>query len=506
MKVLLDTNIIIHRETKDPINKDIGTLFWWLDRLGYQKCIHQVILNEISRNQDAKAREAFQIKLKSYYCLPTVAPLRAEAISISEKYDKTENDRNDTSLINEVLCNRVDLILSEDRGLHDKARMLGVDSVVFTIEKFLERVREENPSLLDYKVLSVRQDYFGNIDLNDPFFSSFKEDYLDFVEWFNKKHDQIAYVCKSDGNIDAFLYVKKEGPAEPSTDITPPLMERNHLKIGTLKARSNGLKLGERLLKIVFDNGLRFSVDDIYVTIFPKRDDQLRLIELLKDFGFAYHGIKQSVSGREDVYVRDFPPTASLTNPKTTFPFLSRRARKFIVPIYPEYHTNLFPDSILRTESPLQYVENEPFRNAISKVYISRSLNRDLKSGDVIIFYRTGGTPGGRYKGVVTTLGVVEHVITEIPDFSTFAELCRGRSVFTVDQLKQQWDRYPNKPFIVKFLYAYSFQRRINLDRLIKLGIIKDTSSVPRGFEEIDDASFGKIVQESQTDGHLIVD
>jgi hypothetical protein len=440
--------------------------------------------------------------MKSYYCLPTVAPLRAEAISISEKYDRTENDSNDTALINEVLCNRVDLIISEDRGLHDKARMLGVDSVVFTIEKFLEKVREENPSLLDYKVLSVRQEYFGNIDLNDPFFSSLKEDYVDFVEWFNKKHDQIAYVCKSDGNIVAFLYVKKEGPTEPYTDVTPPLLSRNHLKIGTLKVQSNGLKLGERLLKIVFDNGLRFSVDDIYFTIFPKRDDQLRLIELLKDFGFGYHGIKQSISGREDVYVRGFPPKASVTHPRTTFPFLSRRARKFIVPIYPEYHTNLFPDSILRTESPLDFVENEPFRNAISKIYIARSLNRDLKTGDVIVFYRTGG----RYKGVVTTLGVVEQVIATISDLSTFVELCRGRSVFTVDQLKQQWNKYTNKPFIVKFLYAYSFQKRINLDHLIKLGIIKDTSSVPRGFEEIDDASFGKIIRETHTDGRLVVD
>jgi rRNA-processing protein FCF1 len=502
MNVLLDTNIIIHRETKDPINKDIGTLFWWLDKLGYQKCIHQVILNEISRNQDAKAREAFQIKMKSYYCLPTVAPLRAEAISISEKYDKTENDRNDTALINEALSNRVDLIISEDRGLHDKARILGVDSIVFTIEEFLERVRQENPSLLDYKVLSVRQEYFGNIDLNNPFFSSLEEDYVDFVGWFNKKHDQIAYVCKSDGNIVAFLYVKREGPTEPSNEIIPPLMKRNHLKIGTLKVQSNGLKLGERLLKIVFDNGLRFSVDDIYVTIFPKRDDQLRLIELLKDFGFVYHGIKQSASGQEDVYVRDFAPEASAAHPRTTFPFLSRRARKFIVPIYPQYHTNLFPDSILRTESHLDFVENEPFRNAISKVYISRSLNRDLQSGDVIIFYRTGG----RYKGVVTTLGIVEQVITAIADLSTFIDLCRGRSVLTVDQLKQQWNMYQNKPFIVKFLYAYSFQKRMNLDHLIKLGIIRDTSSVPRGFEQIDDASFEKIVQETHTDGHLIVD
>ena len=47
MKVLLDTNIIIHRETKAPINKDIGKLFWWIDKLGYKKCIHPITKNEI---------------------------------------------------------------------------------------------------------------------------------------------------------------------------------------------------------------------------------------------------------------------------------------------------------------------------------------------------------------------------------------------------------------------------------------------------------------------------
>jgi len=502
MKVLLDTNIIIHRETKDPINKDIGTLFWWIDRLGYQKCIHQITLNEISGNQNAKAREAFQVKMKSYHCLPTIAPLRPEARSISEKYDRTENDKNDTVLINEVLCGRVDLIITEDRGLHEKALALGVDTVVFTIEEFLERVREENPSLLDYRVLSVVREYFGNLSLSDPFFSSLMEDYVDFERWFNRKSDETAYVCRSDENIVAFLYVKKEGVSESYRDITPPLMRRNHLKIGTFKVQSNGFKLGERLLKIAFDNALHLSVDDVYATVFPKRFDQLRLIELLKDFGFGYHGTKRSASGQEAVYLRGFSPKASLTSPRTTFPFLSRSARKFIVPIHPEYHTNLFPDSILRTESPPDFIENEPFRNAISKVYVSRSLNRDLRSGDVIVFYRTGGY----YKGVVTTLGVVERVIKAIPHLSTFVELCRGRSVFTVDELKQQWNMYRDKPFIVNFLYSYSFQKRINLQRLIELGIIKDASSVPRGFEEIDDVSFGKIIQETRTDGRLIVD
>ena len=137
---------------------------------------------------------------------------------------------------------------------------------------------------------------------------------------------------------------------------------------------------------------------------------------------FVHHGIKKTTSGTEQVYVRDFTPRADPQRPALTYPFLSRSRRKFIVPIYPEYHTELFPDSILRTESPDDFVENRPNRNAISKVYISRSIRRDLAAGDIIIFYRTKVATGhAYYTSVVTTLGVVQSIATTIPNL---AKMC----------------------------------------------------------------------------------
>jgi len=218
-----------------------------------------------------------------------------------------------------------------------------------------------------------------------------------------------------------------------------------------------------------------------------------------------FHGLKESSSGKEEVYVRDFSPKASLRSPRITYPFMSKDARKFLVPIYPEYHTDLFPDSILRTESPLDFVENEPFRNAISKVYVSRSLNRDLKTGDIIVFYRTA-RERAYYKSVVTTLGVVERIHTSIKNRQHFVSLCRKRSVFSDQELRRQWDYSPsNRPFIVSFLYSYSFPKRTNLKRLIELGVIQDVFSAPRGFEEISDDSFEKIIKETGSDETIIV-
>jgi len=180
------------------------------------------------------------------------------------------------------------------------------------------------------------------------------------------------------------------------------LSPKRQLKIGTLKVNLNGYKLGERFLKIIFDNALRLKVDEIYVTIFPRTVEQQRLIRLLEDFGFTRHGVKKNAFGDEDVYVRDMAPAFDAANPRLTFPYISRSARAFLCPIYPDYHTTLLPDSILRKKSPANFVEQEPHRNAIRKVYVSRSIFRALMPGDVIVFYRTGGY----YQSVVTTLGI----------------------------------------------------------------------------------------------------
>ena len=146
-------------------------------------------------------------------------------------------------------------------------------------------------------------------------------------------------------------------------------------------------------MKIIFDNALRLSVDEVYVTIFGNRTDQHRLILLLQDRGFRRHGTKNTESGEEIVLVRDFTPQANIQAPRLTFPYMSVQRRKFIVAIYPDYHTELLPDPILRTESPEDFIDNRPNRNALRKAYISRSIRRDIAPGDIVVFYRTAA-PG----------------------------------------------------------------------------------------------------------------
>jgi len=491
MRILLDTNIIIHREASRVIHSDIGILFNWLDKIKATKCVHPLTVEELNKHQDPTVVKTMGIKLDNYNLLKTEAQLGPEVLAVSAIIDKSDNDVSDTRILNEVFCERIDFLISEDKKIHTKAKLLGISEKVFTINSFLEKVTFENPDLVDYKVLSVKRQYFGEVDLRNSFFDSFRSDYQEFDKWFNKKSDEICYVCYQGDVLSAFLYLKTENEDENYSDIQN-FEQKRRLKIGTFKVTINGFKLGERFLKIIFDNAHKQKVEEIYVTIFDKREEQVRLINLLEEWGFTYHGIKSGKNGDEKVYVRNFErANINIINPKLTYPYVSRDTNIYLVPIYPEYHTELFPDSILNIESPKDFIENQPHRNSISKVYVSRGIERNLKSGDLLVFYRTGGYQ----KSVATTLGVVESVIDNISDEKTFINICRKRSVFSDEELKEQWDYKPkSRPFVTNFLFVASFLRRPNLKWLNDNGVIPNILEAPRGFTKITSEDFNKII------------
>lgn len=502
MQILLDTNVLIHREARTVVREDIGTLFRWLEKLKHEKLIHPASLGEMEKHADAAIVRSLKLKLGSYDVLRTLSA-DTPGIAALRVADKKENDQNDTSLLAEVAADRVDLLITEDRGIHRKADLLGLATRVYTIDAFLEKVTAEHPEQADYKILAIRKRLFGTVNLDEAFFESFRQDYVGFDHWFRRKSNETAYVCTHGDAIVAFLYLKLEEQNENYGAISPPFRPRRRLKIGTFKVLANGFKLGERFLKIAFDNALLYAVEEIYVTLFRRTSEHDRLLRLLEDWGFVFHGTKD---GAELVYVRSFARVADNADPRRTYPFVSGRTGKFIVPIYPDYHTELLPDSILTTESPESFVENRPNRNAIAKAYVSRSIERGLRRGDLIVFYRTKSDQAPAfYTAVVTTLGVVLDVATGFKSKAEFIAACRQRSVFSDEELSKQWEYKPNsRPFVVTFLYVHSFPTPLaNRKALLEAGIIADA---PRGFERLSDAAFAKLLEVANADKRLIVD
>ena len=500
MKILLDTNIIIHREANRIIEHDIGQLFNWIDKLHYKKFIHPITISEIELYKNKQVVETFSIKLDSYNLIKHQLSFSKDLQKISDEFDVNQNDINDSHLLNEIYEGRIDLLITQDKKIHLKANKLAISGKVFKIQSFLEKVTSENPELVQYNVLAVKKADFAEIDIHDSFFDSFRNDYKEFDNWFKSKFDKVCYVCYSDNNLTAFLYIKVENETENYSEITPVFENKKRLKIGTLKVISNGYKIGERFLKIVFDNAIQYKVDEIYVTVFEKRPEQSQLIDMLLDWGFIKHGLKSTGNGDEIVLIRpfgkDYP--ININKPKLTFPFFSRDTRKYIIKIEPQYHTELFPDSINTREDKTKYIENEPHRNRIGKVYISHSKDRHLLPGDIIIVYRMGETSPKRYSSTVTSICIIEEVITSFKTFDEFYKACYRRTMINKRELEENWwNKYPKyKPFIIKFLYAHSFPTpKPTLNDLNIIGVIPDIMNMPRGFIEIDNNQFNKLVK-----------
>lgn len=500
-RALLDTNIIIHREANKVISQDIGILYRYLDKTEYAKCVHSITINEIKKNPNKQTVNSFLLKLDSYEHIQIPSPIHNEVKLKTKNIDVCENDINDTLLLNEVFVERVDIFITEDKKIHKKAELLNISDKVFSIDSFLENVFTKNPELINYKVLNVRKMKFGDISLNDKFFDSLKEDYSGFEKWFIRKYDDEAYVTiNTDSNkLLSFLYLKIENESENYSNISPSFSQKKRLKIGTFKVVSNGFRLGERFLKIIFDNALRNKVEEIYVTIYDKREEQKRLITLLETWGFKKYGIKDD---SELVYVRDFSPKFDIQSIFSTYPYISKSTNIYIASIYPKYHTELLPDSILNTESPSNFIEDLPHRNGINKIYISRAFENIPKKGDIIIFYRTGGF----YKGVITTIGIVQDIRFDFQDEGDFINYCRKISVFPEQELHNMWNYKKSKPFAIRFLYVYSFPKRINMQKLIELNILQSIGDAPRGFRPISKEDFAKIIKETNSDESFIVD
>lgn len=501
MRALLDTNIIIHRENRTVSNYSIGHLFRWLDKLGYEKLIHPYSIAEIKKYRDAEVQNAYAVKLDAYEVIKTICDPSKEILNLIAKNDKTENDTIDNFLIFEVYCGRVDILITEDRRLREKGKLLNLEDKILSINQFISVVTAQNPALIDYKALAVKKSYFGSVNISDSFFDSFKRDYEGFGLWFTKKCDEEAYICKDDDNkILGFLYLKTETPKENYQDICPTFTPMLRLKVGTFKVESTGFRLGERFIKIIFDNAIQRNVDEIYVTLFKGREELNALEDLLIRWGFFRYGVKRGTDVDELVLVKKMKTYNLQISARKNFPNILFNKQKFILPIFNQYHTTLLPDSKLNNENEVDFLAKLPHRYALQKVYISLSFERNIHQGDIVLFFRPGEVPGQKkYHSVITTVGIIDEILYDFKSKEEFISYCENRTVFTKDELEKLWNKEKNKLLIVKFIYVKSLTKKLTLGYLWNEKIIEAPYG-PRPFTKLTDAQFNKILNDSETD------
>lgn len=347
---------------------------------------------------------------------------------------------------------------------------------------------------------------FADVNLEDSFFDSLRNDYDEFVEWFEKKSKSgtEAFILKNkDGNLLAFLYMKLE--KGELNDITPIMLKADRLKVGTFKVEGHDTRLGECFIKKIFDTALELNVDEIYVTIFKKHSG---LIRLLERYGFIYYGTKGTGDKQEEVLFKKMNQLSETKNLLMNYPyFKSKGAKKYILSVYPLYHTRLFPNSILKTEvkNKEELIQDVSYTNSIQKIYLAKmnGLN-ELKPGDILVIYRTKDYRCAEYSSVITSLCIVQEI--KFPkDFKSekdFIKYTNSYSIFNENELKSYYNN--NDTVVIKMNYVVAFNRKITRNELITDDIISRTDYV--GFLELKDEQFNSIISKVGINESIIID
>ena len=166
------------------------------------------------------------------------------------------------------------------------------------------------------------------------------------------------------------------------------------------------------------------------------------LVSLCDDFGFQFAG---KYKGRDDVYLKKMsPPMRSETevNPLDYaveyYPHYidGPRIDKYIVPIMPQYHNELFADISdnargLFADDPRMY---SPQSNTIKKAYLSHANTKSVRPGSLLLFYRTHD------RRSVECIGVVEQTYRG-RDIDKVLPLVSKRTVYSRKEIQEQLKR-----------------------------------------------------------------
>ena len=167
-----------------------------------------------------------------------------------------------------------------------------------------------------------------------------------------------------------------------------------------------------------------------FLPILPKRT--IGWSSLISEYGF----VKVGVNFRgEEIYLKKLVPESSdiIGLPPTEifkkyYPsyYDGTAVKKWIVPIYPEFHTRLFTDYRDRQTMLLEHANEFIVEgNAIKKAYLSHSRIKQLKLGDILLFYRSKDDQS------ITSIGVIEEVNVGMTATDEIIRFVGKRTVYT---------------------------------------------------------------------------
>lgn len=472
MKILIDTNVVIHLEDNKIID-DAFSLFYNLAITNNCKILYHpnAIPKDIERDKDSFRQEVIQSKLKKYEvledaCIPTpdfLAKLKNNKI----------NDKIDNMQLYQLYRGFVDYFITEDKGIHSKSKKLDLEDKVMTVQEALffleEKFTIKIPTHPILKGHSLRE--IENL-FSTSFFNSLREDYgnENFDNWLSKCiiDNRRCYSLIVDGELKALLIYN----VESVEDHKIPSVYDRALKICTLKVDNSafGIKLGELFLNKMFQYCINQGIKYLYLTVYDK---QFQLINLLENFGFIRQEFTNSIGCVEIRMIKcmDKGKIDTCCNDSFTHPFYNdnKERKKFVIPIQPQFYKTLFKDGKLRQptlfDKSLEYI-NEIQGNTIYKAYISHSKITSLKHGDILFFYSSKSSQ------VIEPVGILES-FKIVDNFDDLWEMVQKKTVFSQDDLKTMLSE-KGKLHVITFRLITYLDNHINLNKIKNIGSFRN--------------------------------
>lgn len=463
MKILIDTNIFIPLEITslgdyEPDQEKINKFYNDCNRSGFSVFLHSSINKDINRDLNEERKKIRLQAINKYPLLDNIE----YSDDLKEKIGlpfENENNFVDYHLLNAVYVNAVNLLVSNDKDLHKRAKDLGISDKVYFLDEV--DILFQSHNVEPVKLLpNVKEEKCYNINITDEIFNSLRADYNGFDEWFKEKcklKHRSCYIIKEDKKLDGIAIFKEE---DESSEFSSLGIIGRTLKICTFKTSEgvSGNKFGELLLRSIFNYCYVNNFEYVYVTAYEKN----KICSFFENFGFELHKTFKKNTG-ELVFIKKMIPDNGRLLPALQYHILYgpkyyyEKVNSFVVPIRPDYHKKLFPE----LEKQLFLFPNKDgCSNGIRKAYICMSNITKIKEGDILYFYRSND-----YKNI-QTIGITEKVI-RTNDIDEIISVTARRTVFTTKNINDYFGK--NKEvLVILFRQANNLS---NAKKLIDLGL-----------------------------------
>lgn len=491
LRFLLDTNVLIPlQDSLQVLEGNLANFVRLASIGGHQLMHHPANIADFERDSNAERRQRNLQRIRQHPALHDPAPC------IWNTPDTGPNDACDNELLYALHCDAVHALVTEDKGIHAKARLHGLAHRVYTVqtaEDWLKRLHETRqivlPNIHDVPLHSLTPELTG------PFFDSLRAGYPagggrdGFDDWFRRKarDDRHAWIYRDDDGALGAICIYQVQSDEILNDAGEQLAG-SALKLCTFKVGElvRGRKIGELFLKAAF----RFATDNRceHLFITANAESQDYLIRVLMDFGFEERGTYRGDMVLVKPHPVVQPPTAGADPTEYVrryFPHYrsDSSVQKFLVPIQPRYHEILFPD--YTSIQPGLFAPTGNVGNAIKLAYLCHAQTKSVRPGDVLLFYRTDDEKS------VTSLGIVERFEVS-KDGAQIASLVSRRTVYSLEEI----DELAKKPTkVILFRLIHHLPTAVSYEQLMRDGVV--TGPI-QSIRKVSDVAFSTVLAASQ--------